>query len=116
MFDKEQIILWMNSFKNGDINDVVYKQAIIDYFVNAVYVYDDHIKVFYNLEKESETITFAEIEAAFSGSDINGFAPPFRINPVAVEVAGFFLFIWYYQCVHGFLWMLLFSLQPKVFG
>ena len=65
--DKEQI----NSFKNGDINDIAYWQALIDYFVNAVYVFDDHIKVLYNYENGTDTITLTEIEEAFSGSDLN---------------------------------------------
>ena len=37
---KEQIIFWLESFKNGDINDIEYKRKIISTLVHSVYVYD----------------------------------------------------------------------------
>ena len=37
---KEQIIYWLESFRHGDINDIDYKQRIIDTLVHSVYVYD----------------------------------------------------------------------------
>lgn len=37
---KPQIIYWLESFKNGDINDKKYKERIIDTLIHSVYVYD----------------------------------------------------------------------------
>ena len=37
---KEQIIFWLESFRNGDVSDKKYKQRIIDTLIHSVYVYD----------------------------------------------------------------------------
>lgn len=37
---KEQIIYWLESFRAGDIDDIKYKQRIIDTLIHSVYVYD----------------------------------------------------------------------------
>lgn len=38
---KEKIIYWLNSFKNGDLNDIKYRQRLVDTLVNSVFIYDD---------------------------------------------------------------------------
>ncbi len=74
-YTKEQIINWINRFKNGNPNDREYQRQIIDTFVNSVYVFDDKLVFTYNYKDGSETITLKEIKAAF-GSDLNSNAPP----------------------------------------
>lgn len=37
---KEQIAFWLESFRDGDVNDVEYKRKIITALVHSVYVYD----------------------------------------------------------------------------
>lgn len=37
---KQQIIFWLESFRNGDVNDKKYQQRIIDTLIHSVYVYD----------------------------------------------------------------------------
>ena len=39
--DKPKIIHWLESFRNGDIEDEKFKQTLIDLFVNSVTVWDD---------------------------------------------------------------------------
>lgn len=46
--DKEQVIFWLNQFKNGDIEDEDFRRQLIDLFVNHVTVWDEddnHFKV-----------------------------------------------------------------------
>ncbi len=50
---KNQVIFWLEQFKNGDVNDPAYQKKIIDVFVQAVFVYDDHITITYNYIDES---------------------------------------------------------------
>ena len=45
---KKQIIFWINKFKDGDIDDLTYRQAIVDIFVNSVFLYDDDLTITYN--------------------------------------------------------------------
>ena len=48
LLTKEQIVFWISRFKNGDRNDPKFRQRLIDYFVNAVYLYDDKLVLTYN--------------------------------------------------------------------
>ena len=46
--DKEQVIFWLNQFKNGNIEDEDFRRQLIDLFVNHVTVWDEddnHFKV-----------------------------------------------------------------------
>ena len=63
------------------------KRAIINIFVNAIYLYDDHLDIVFNASNqmmEAKNIPIDDIEAAFNGcsdtlhkcSSINNAAPP----------------------------------------
>ncbi|MDL2220312.1 recombinase family protein, partial [Eubacteriales bacterium OttesenSCG-928-N14] len=45
---KEQILVFLKRFHDGDVNDHEYRKHIIDVFVNAVYLYDDKVVLMYN--------------------------------------------------------------------
>jgi hypothetical protein len=68
---EEKIIFWISRFKNGDISDKSYQKAIIDIFVNAIYLYDDRIVLTYNFKSDSRTISLSEVE----NSDLPQVAP-----------------------------------------
>ena len=72
---KERIVHWLNSFKDGDINNIEYRRRIIDALVNSVFVYDDgdgnkgrKIVLTFNYSGEN-TLTL-------KSSDIENVAPP----------------------------------------
>ena len=69
---EEKIIFWINRFKGGDIADKAYQRAIIDIFVNAIYLYDDKIVLTYNFKSDSRTISLSDIEI----SDLPQSSPP----------------------------------------
>ena len=64
-----KMIFWLHKFRGIDITDQIQRQRLIDTFVNAVYVYDDRIKLIFNYNDDAKTITMAEIEEGF-GSDM----------------------------------------------
>ena len=74
-YTKEQIVSWINRFKYGSADDPQYQKQIIDTFINSIYVFDDKLAFTYNFKDGTETITLAEIQAAF-GSDLTQVAPP----------------------------------------
>ena len=74
-YTKEQIVSWINRFKYGNVDDPQYQKQIIDTFINSIYVFDDKLVFTYNFKDGTETITLAEIQAAF-GSDLTQVAPP----------------------------------------
>ena len=59
---KEDIAAWLNQFRNGNVDDIDYCKKVIELFVNAIYVYDDKIKLFFNMH-ESAQITYPQMLA-----------------------------------------------------
>ena len=78
-YTKEQVVSWISRFKYGNVDDPQYQKQIIDTFINSIYVFDDKLVFTYNFKDGTETITLAEIQAAF-GSDLTQVAPP-EITP-----------------------------------
>ena len=74
-YTKEQVVSWISRFKYGNVDDPQYQKQIIDTFINSIYVFDDKLVFTYNFRDGTETITLAEIQAAF-GSDLTQVAPP----------------------------------------
>lgn len=46
---EKEVISWLNTFRDGDPTDPDFRARLIDTFINAVYIYDDRIVVFYNI-------------------------------------------------------------------
>lgn len=69
---EKKIIFWISRFKGGNIADKAYQRAIIDIFVNAIYLYDDRIVLTYNFKSDARTTSLADIEI----SDLPQTAPP----------------------------------------
>ncbi|MDR1600097.1 MAG: recombinase family protein [Oscillospiraceae bacterium] len=76
MLTEEQVIFWINRFKNGDMDNLEYRQAMIDIFVNSVYVYDDRLVLTYNCNAGTKAITLDDVEV----SDLPKCAPPLGTN------------------------------------
>jgi DNA invertase Pin-like site-specific DNA recombinase len=49
-YTREQIIAWLKVFTRGELLDPVFQRRIIDVFINSVYVYDDKIIIYYNVQ------------------------------------------------------------------
>lgn len=66
----ESVAAWLDSFRHGDKNNIEFKRALFGALVNSVYVYDDGIKIIFNVDKAAAvTIPFAEIDAVSPNSD-----------------------------------------------
>jgi hypothetical protein len=61
---KEQIMFWISKFKDGDIDDPVYRRAIVDIFVNSVFLYDDKLVITFNWKDGTKTVSLTELESA----------------------------------------------------
>ncbi|MCM1122040.1 MAG: recombinase family protein [Eubacterium sp.] len=57
---EDQIIEWLQQFCKGDPLDIDFREKIIDTFINAVYLYDDKVVIYYNIEG-SKQINYMEI-------------------------------------------------------
>ena len=60
MLTREEIIATLELFKSGNLCDVSFREALIDTFLVAAYVYDDRVKIVFNLggTRETSTIPF----------------------------------------------------------
>ena len=77
---KEDIVTWLNQFRTGNSRNREYQKKVIELFVNAIYIYDDKIKMFFNVTEESAQITYPEMLALedLSSSDLGVSGPPGR--------------------------------------
>lgn len=78
--NRDMIVHWMERFRFGDIRETRFQKQIIDYFVKAVYVYDDRIVLIYTFKDDSKTITLEEVNRIFqeelTGSDLTSCGEP----------------------------------------
>lgn len=63
---KDQFKFSLLRFREIDITKKEGRQKLIDTFVNAIYLYDDRIKIIYNRENGEETVTLSELECSKS--------------------------------------------------
>ena len=76
-YSREDIVEWISRFKYGDTNNKEYQRQIIDIFLNSIYVFDDRLVFTYNYKNGTQTVTLADVSAAF-GSDLKSPPPPRR--------------------------------------
>jgi len=68
---KEQIVFWISRFKDGDIESQEYRKAIVDIFVNSIFLYDDKLVITFNWKNGSKTVTLTELEIVIVNNDIS---------------------------------------------
>lgn len=79
--EREFVIYWMEKFRGGSLEDASFRRRVIDTFVSAVYLWDDHIRIAFNYSGSRNTIdrqivTEAEAVAGVEGSYKPPAAPP----------------------------------------
>ena len=50
-YTRDQIIFYMQSFRNGDADSPAFQRSLFDTFLESVYLYDDHVKIVFNYTK-----------------------------------------------------------------
>jgi len=73
---------WLLRFRKLDMSLKDQRQALVDTFINAIYLYDDKVLITFNYKEGTQTVTFGEAtelaDALDSGSN--------RGNSVEVQV------------------------------
>lgn len=61
---KEQIEFWLESFRDGSVKSKKYQAKLIDAFVQAVYLYDDELRIVFNYcgKNDSVSLSFADVD------------------------------------------------------
>ena len=98
---EEFIRFWLLRFRKLDMSLKDQRQALVDTFINAIYLYDDKVLITFNYKEGTQTVTFGEAAEAASkgnGSDLDCFPAPEN----AVKSKGFMAFLFCKPRVHGF--------------
>lgn len=56
LVDRDRVLYWLHRFAKLDRNKEEDRRRLINTFINAVYVYDDHLKIVINAADDSETL------------------------------------------------------------
>ena len=88
-YSREDIIEWISRFKYGDPSNKEYQRQIIDIFLNSIYVFDDRLVFTYNYKNGTQTVSLADVSAAF-GSDLKSCTPPTKTWITGIQVFCFF--------------------------
>ncbi|MBQ3417527.1 MAG: recombinase family protein [Ruminococcus sp.] len=70
---KEQVVLWLEHFRELDSQNPKHRKRLVDTFVNAVILYDDRIEFYFNFKGNAKILTKDDLE---KGSDLFAYAPP----------------------------------------
>ena len=60
---KDRIKFFLYQFRELDLNERAAQRRLIEVFINAIYVYDDLLKIVFNFKGGTKTITLSEINA-----------------------------------------------------
>ena len=99
---KEEFIrFWLMRFRKLDMSLKDQRQALVDTFINAIYLYDDKVLITFNYKEGTQTVTFGEateVASKGNGSDLDCIPAPEN----AVKSKDFMAFLFCKPWVHGF--------------
>ena len=73
---EEFIRFWLLRFRKLDMSLKDQRQALVDTFINAIYLYDDKVLITFNYKEGTQTVTFGEateVASEGNGSDLDCF-------------------------------------------
>ena len=114
---EEQIKVWLKQFCKGDLDDMEFRERIIDVFINSVYLYDDKTVIYYNIEggkqvsymemlDSTEEPPFADDPQSSSGVRISNDTPRHRRRKLCSVYGDFFSIRWLTHAVVLYLYKL----------
>ena len=59
-----EVRFFLNQFRKGDVNDLEYRRALVDTFVNRIYLYDDKMAVLYNTQDSHSDVTIDDLSSS----------------------------------------------------
>ena len=84
----------MLRFRKLDMTQPEQRQALVDTFINAIYLYDDKVLITFNYKEGTETVAFGEAVKAEKSSDMSARgAPDIERQIVRFGVLFFFFFL-----------------------
>ena len=101
-FNADFIRFWLMKFRKFDISQQKQRKALIEIFVNAIFLYDDRMLITFNYKDGSQTIRFEDAltttETVGNSSDLSGSARPRKSHDTAPEIATVSWLYLLYKC------------------
>ncbi len=66
-YTEEDIVVWLKSFCKGDLFDMDFRKRIIDVFINSIYLYDDRVIIYYNVQGGKQVSYIEMLESTGEG-------------------------------------------------
>ena len=102
----EQVLFWLEQFKNGNIEDHSFCFKLIHTFINSIYLYNDRIIIVYNFcdkkgNRESVELTIKDIEKTGLHSEPNGSSESGHLQAERMQSnrMSLFMFSRYFICI-----------------
>ena len=74
---KEEFVrFWLLRFRKLDMTQPEQRQALVDTFINSIYLYDDKVLITFNYKEGTETVAFGEAVKAEKSSDMSARGAP----------------------------------------
>ena len=76
---EEFIRFWLLRFRKLNMNQKDQRQALVDTFINSIYLYDDKVLITFNYKEGTQTVTFGEateVASEGNGSELDCFTAP----------------------------------------
>ena len=76
---EEFIRFWLLRFRKLDMSMKDQRQALVDTFINSIYLYDDKVLITFNYKEGTQTVTFGEateVASEGNGSDLDCIPAP----------------------------------------
>ena len=86
---EEFIRFWLLRFRKLDMSLKDQRQALVDTFINAIYLYDDKVLITFNYKEGTQTVTFGEateVASKGNGSDLDCIPAPRKTSTHCVLV------------------------------
>ena len=86
---EEFIRFWLLRFRKLDMSLKDQRQALVDTFINAIYLYDDKVLITFNYKEGTQTVTFGEateVASEGNGSDLDCFTALNKHPPAELVV------------------------------
>lgn len=87
--DRDQIVFFLERFRDGDAKDERYREFLVDTFLQAVFVYDDRLVITLNYSGRNNKVTksLADKAASGEGSGCSCLAPSGALNGADLNTA-----------------------------
>ncbi len=75
---EEFVRFWLLRFRKLDMTQPEQRQALVDTFINAIYLYDDKVLITFDYKEGTETVAFGEAVKAEKSSDMSARGVPIK--------------------------------------